>query len=67
MAPKTQPLDERIRQLQAEIDQFIDDEVVKLKETCPGVPEPVLRNTLMARSSGCLCQAYRNIQDGGHA
>jgi hypothetical protein len=53
--------EDRVRGFRAEIDSFIDAKVKEIKKTCPGVPEPVLRNVLMSRTDGCLCAAYLNI------
>jgi hypothetical protein len=53
MAPKPQPLDERVRNFRAELDAFIDARVAEIKKTCPGVPEGVLRNTLTRGMCQC--------------
>ena len=58
---KTATLEDRVRSLRQEIDQFIDERVEKLRAECPGVPGPMLRNSLTARSGGCECRALLNI------
>jgi hypothetical protein len=54
-------LKDRIELLRAEIDEFIDAKVAEEKRNCPGVPEGVLRNILLARSGDCLCRGYLNL------
>lgn len=58
---KTPSLADRAKELRAEIEQFIDERVEHLRKESPGVPPPVLRNHLMVRADGCLCQAAINI------
>lgn len=58
--------EQRVTTLRNEIDAFIDRRVQDLKHgrnglpPAEGVPEFVLRNILMARSS-CLCDAFIRI------
>jgi hypothetical protein len=59
---RTPPLDERIKNLQADVDAFIDARVAEQVKTCPGVPATVLRNLLTARTGGCQCAAYLEIK-----
>jgi hypothetical protein len=59
------PLAERIEELQAEIDAFIDSRVEQEAKNCVGVPKLVLRNILTARSNGCQCQAYLDLEQQG--
>jgi hypothetical protein len=59
------PLAERIEQLQAEIDAFIDARVEQEAKAVQGVPKLVLRNILTSRSNGCQCQAYLNLGKQG--
>jgi len=54
-------LQERIEALREEIDEFIDERVAEEKKNCPGVPEGILRNILLARSGDCLCRGYLNL------
>jgi hypothetical protein len=61
---KPPPLDvAMIEDLRARIDQFIDDRAAQLKIQSPGVPLLVLRNILVARSSGCQCLAFIHIAE----
>jgi hypothetical protein len=61
---RTKPLEERISELRADIDAFIDARVVELKKNCPGVPAGVIRQTLSQGllGLGCQCAAYLEIQ-----
>jgi hypothetical protein len=59
------PLAERIEQMQAEIDAYIDARVEEEAKNCVGVPKLVLRNILTARSNGCQCQAFLNLEQQG--
>src|SRR5207244_2823124 len=55
---RTPPLDERIKDIRAEIDTIIDARAEALREESPGVPLTVLRNLLIARAVG-----WRNLAD----
>jgi hypothetical protein len=65
--------EQRVKNLRAQIDAFINDRVQKIKRghdgypPAEGVPESVLRNILMNRSDGCLCQAFLNIAEADAA
>jgi hypothetical protein len=59
---RTPPLDERIKNLRAEIDTIIDAKAESLRQESPGVPLTVLRNLLTARAVGCECRQYLQIQ-----
>jgi len=59
---RTPPLDERIKDIRAEIDAFIDARAAHIKETCEGVPVEVIRNLITARSGGCQCAAYLDLK-----
>lgn len=59
---RTPPLDERITNIRADIDAFIDSRVTETAKNCPGVPEVVLRKLLTARAGGCQCAAYVQIK-----
>jgi hypothetical protein len=54
--PPPAPLEDRIRQIRAEIDEMIDARAEKEARENPGVPVLVIRNMLMARTGGCLCR-----------
>jgi hypothetical protein len=58
---------DRVNNLRAEIDDFIDARVVELKASSPGVPSLVLRNILTARSGGCHCIAFLHIAEQDEA
>jgi hypothetical protein len=55
------PLDERIRQLRAEIDAVIDAKTVAVAKENPGVPAGVIRNLLTARAPACACSQYLEL------
>jgi hypothetical protein len=57
-------LEEKIIQLRAEADAFIDAKAEELKARTPGVPLAVLRNLLTNRAFGCQCQAVMNLENG---
>jgi len=57
---KTQPLDERITALRAEIDKFIDAMVAEDVKACPGVPAGVLRNLITV--GRCQCATYLDLK-----
>jgi len=59
---RTPPLDERIKDIRAEIDTIIDARAEALREESPGVPLTVLRNLLIARAVGCECRQYLQIK-----
>ena len=42
-------------------DRFIDAKAAEIKESSPGVPEPVIRNMITNRFFGCQCQAVLNV------
>jgi hypothetical protein len=58
---RTAPLEERIQNIRADIDAFIDARVEAERKACPGVPGPVLRNIITARGGGCQCSVYLNL------
>ena len=58
---KTPPLDERVTAIRAELDKAIDEHAAKVAKECPGVPLPVIRNSL-TRGLGCQCAAYIEIK-----
>jgi hypothetical protein len=59
---RSMPLDERVRQIRAELDAFIDARVAAIKPGCPGIPDGVIRN-LITRGSACQCAAYLDIKE----
>jgi hypothetical protein len=56
---------ERIGDIRAEADKWIDAEAAKVKEQNPGLPIAVIRNLLTNRSGNCQCAAVRRISDQG--
>lgn len=62
MALSRTPLDERIRQIRVEIDAIIDQKVEQNRKECPGVPPDVLRDLITAKSGGCHCRQYLQMQ-----
>jgi hypothetical protein len=63
---RTPPLDERIQNVRADVDAFIDAKVAETAKQCPGVPASVIRNGITARGGGCQCAVYLDLtkQDG---
>ena len=59
------PLLDRITELRAEADRWIDAEAQKVKEQNPGLPIAVIRNLLTNRSGNCQCAAVRRISEQG--
>ena len=55
------PLEERIRQLRAEIDAVIDAKTATVARENPGVPAGVIRNLLTARAPACACSQYLEL------
>jgi hypothetical protein len=55
------PLEERIKQLRAEIDAVIDAKTIAVARENPGVPSGVIRNLLTARSPACACAQYLEL------
>ena len=56
------PLDEQIKKLRAEIDEFIDSRAEVIKLESPGVPVGVIRNLVIARNPDCQCAQYLEIK-----
>jgi hypothetical protein len=56
------PLDEQIKKLRAEIDEFIDSRAEEIKRQNPGIPVAVLRNLVIARNPDCQCAQYLEIK-----
>ncbi len=64
MKPGKVSLEDRIEALRAEIDLFVDKRTAQIKKQCPGVPDDVLRNLLVARAPSCQCAAFLHILEG---
>jgi hypothetical protein len=55
------PLEDRIRQIRADIDAIIDARAEAVAKQSPGVPLGVIRNLLTARAPACPCAQYLEI------
>ncbi|MFH1343612.1 MAG: hypothetical protein ABIL01_20765 [Pseudomonadota bacterium] len=62
---RTPPLDERIRQIRAEIDAIIDARAEAVAKQSPGVPLGVIRSLLTARAPACPCAQYLETGSDG--
>jgi hypothetical protein len=61
---KGKMLSEKINQVRAEAEAFLDAKAAQLAEDSPGVPVGVLRNLIAARAPGCSClQVLRQLGD----
>jgi hypothetical protein len=61
---KSKMLSEKINQVRAEAEAFLDAKAAQLAEDSPGVPVGVLRNLIAARAPGCSClQVLRQLGD----
>jgi hypothetical protein len=61
----TPPLEDRIRQIRADIDAIIDARAEAVAKESPGVPSSVIRNLLTARAPGCPCAQYLELSGEG--
>jgi hypothetical protein len=57
----TPPLEDRIKQIRADIDAIIDARAKAVAKESPGVPLGVIRNLLTARAPACPCAQYLEI------
>jgi hypothetical protein len=57
----TPTLEERIRQVRADIEAIIDARVGAIAKESPGVPSGVIRNLLTARAPACPCAQYLEL------
>ena len=62
---RTPPLEDRIRQIRADIDAIIDARAEAVAKECPGVPSGAIRNLLTARAPACPCAQYLELSDAG--
>lgn len=58
---RTPPLEQRIKQIRADINVIIDARVEAVAKESPGVPLGVIRNFLTARAPDCRCAQYLEI------
>lgn len=54
-------LEDRIRDIRAEIEAIIDARVDVVARESPGVPPGVIRNLLTARAPACPCAQYLEL------
>ena len=57
----TPTLEERIRQIRADIEAIVDARVELVAKESPGVPPGVIRNLLTARAPACPCAQYLEL------
>jgi hypothetical protein len=57
----TPPLEDRIKQVRADIETIIADKVAVVARESPGVPPGVIRNLLTARAPACPCAQYLEL------
>jgi hypothetical protein len=57
----TPTLEERIRQVRADIEAIIDARVGAVAKESPGVPSGVIRNLLTTRAPACPCAQYLEL------
>ena len=58
---RTPPLEERIKQIRADVEAIIDAKAEAVAKENPGVPTGVIRNLLTARAPACPCSQYLEI------
>jgi len=62
---RTPSLEERIRDLQAEISAIVETRAQTVAEQSPGVPIGVIRNLLTARAPACPCAQFLGLPRDG--
>jgi hypothetical protein len=62
---RTPRLEDRIRQIRADIDAIIDARTEAVAKENPGVPSGVIRNLLTARAPACPCAQYLELEGEG--
>lgn len=60
---KTPQLHERIEEIQAEANAFIDAKAAELKKQFPGLPQAMLRRDIEAVAWGCPCKQALSITE----
>jgi hypothetical protein len=58
-------LEDRIRQIRADIDDIVNARAEAVARESPGVPLGVIRNLLTARAPTCPCAQYLEIAGEG--
>ena len=61
----TPPLEDRIRQIRADIEVIIGARAEAVAKESPGVPLGVIRNLLTARAAACACAQYLELSGEG--
>jgi hypothetical protein len=61
---KQKSLADRIREIQAEADAFIDAKAAELNKQFPGLPVASLRRDIEAKAWGCSCKEALSISEG---
>jgi len=62
---RTLTLEDRIKQLRAEIDTIVDARAEAVARQSPGVPQEVIRNLLVAGAPACRCTQYLEMIGNG--
>jgi len=57
------PIEDRIKQIRADIDAIIDVRVQAVARENPGVPSGVIRNLLIAHAPTCACAQYLGLDE----
>ena len=61
-AARTMTLEDRIRDIRADIETIIKARVEAVAKASPGVPAGVIRNLLTARAPACPCTQYLELK-----
>ncbi len=64
-AARAPTLEDRIKDIRADIDIVIDAQVDAVAKESPGVPKGVIRNLLTAGAPGCPCTQYLVLERKG--
>ena len=59
---RTPLLEDRIKQIRADIDTIIDARAAAVAKENPGVPSGVIRSLLTARAPACPCAQYLELE-----
>jgi hypothetical protein len=60
-AARTTTLEDRIREIRADIETIVEARVEAVAKESPGVPAGVIRNLLTARAPACPCAQYLEL------
>ena len=64
-ATREPTLEDRIKNIRADIEKIIEARVVTIASESPGVPRGVIRNLLTAHAPVCACAQYLELKDKG--